>query len=166
MTKKERNHASYLKRKAADPEGLREKAKLAMREWRAANLEKARATCRKSHAKYKDVYKVKYAPRQKAYRERYMATLSPEQKKDRTLRRKYGIGLDDYNRMWNEQRGCCPVCEQPFSDVRPPHVDHDHATKVVRAILCQHCNQAAGMVFEVPAVAERLAAYLRKHGKK
>lgn len=146
------------------PDEKKRKAREAMKRWRDANPEKARATCRKSHAKYKDIYKARYAPRQSTYGKKYRASLTLDEKKDRDLRKKYGITLADYTRMWNDQRGLCAICDVSL-DTRPPHVDHDHDTGVVRAILCQHCNQAIGMLFDSPALAERLAAYLRKHGK-
>lgn len=145
-------------------EEKREKARIAAKKWRDANPERAREICRTSHAKYKDVYKARYSGRQSTYQKTYRASLTVDEKRDRDLRKKYGITLVDYRRMWEAQSGLCPICRCDLT-TRPPHVDHDHATGEVRAILCQHCNQAVGMVFELPETAERLAEYLRKHGK-
>lgn len=141
-----------------------ERSRIAARKWRAANPERAREIARRSWEKNGAVYKERYAPRQSAYAKKYRASLTLDEKKDRDLRRKYGITLTDYMRMWHQQFGLCAICGVSL-DTRPAHVDHDHETGVVRAILCQHCNQALGMVFESPALAERLAGYLRRHGK-
>lgn len=146
-------------------EEKRERNRIAAKKWRDANPERAREIAQRGYEKNKDKYRGRYRDREAQYRARYMATLTPEQKKDRILRRKYGITLSDYMQMWTQQLGLCAICEVSL-ETRPPHVDHDHATGAVRAILCQHCNQAIGMIFESPTLAERLAVYLRKHGKE
>jgi hypothetical protein len=145
-------------------EQKRERNRVAAKKWRDANPERAREIARRSREKYKDVYKARYAPRQSAYAKKYRASLTLDERRDRDLRKKYGITLADYTRMWTQQLGLCAICDVPL-ETRRPHVDHDHDTGVVRAILCQHCNQAIGMIFESPYLAGRLASYLRKHGK-
>jgi hypothetical protein len=56
------------------------------------------------------------------------------------LKRRYGIGADDFDRMVVEQGGVCPICGRPD----PEHVDHDHVTGEVRGILCFNCNGGLG----------------------
>ncbi|MFN2595408.1 MAG: endonuclease VII domain-containing protein [Actinomycetota bacterium] len=71
-------------------------------------------------------------------------------------RRKYGIGLDDYNRMVAEQSGLCPICRK-----RPAvHVDHNHKTGKVRAILCEKCNGGMGLFREDLRVMRNAIRYL------
>jgi hypothetical protein len=41
-----------------------------------------------------------------------------------------------------------------------PVVDHDHSSGIVRGILCQPCNLAAGMLRDDPGRANNLAQYL------
>ncbi len=158
------NRRHYEKRRA-DLVKERERSRAASARWRAANPEKAREICRKSRAKYKDVYKAKYSARQSQYQKTYRASLTPDEKRDRDLRKKYGITLEYYNAMWSAQAGCCPICALSLEG-RAPGVDHAHDTKRVREILCSRCNHAVGSLHESPAAAERLAAYLRKHGRK
>jgi hypothetical protein len=57
----------------------------------------------------------------------------------------YGISLDDYNRMVDEQRGACAICgakEKRSAYGEPPRlsVDHNHFTGRVRGLLCALCN--------------------------
>lgn len=59
--------------------------------------------------------------------------------RDRRLRRKYGITLAQYNRMLKAQGGVCKLCGRPPKKL-PLAVDHDHATKRVRGLLCFTCN--------------------------
>lgn len=56
------------------------------------------------------------------------------------LRRRYGIGAAEVDRMIRDQGGVCLICGR--SD--PDHVDHDHATGRVRGILCFNCNGGLG----------------------
>jgi hypothetical protein len=61
------------------------------------------------------------------------------------LQRMYGIGEDDYNRMYRQQNGKCPICrsEQPPGKLV---VDHDHETGKIRGLLCHKCNLLAGHI--------------------
>jgi hypothetical protein len=72
------------------------------------------------------------------------------------LRRRYGIGQVQVDRMLAEQGGVCAVCEKPD----PEHVDHDHKTSQVRGMLCFNCNQALGNVRDSAHVLDRLREYL------
>jgi hypothetical protein len=75
------------------------------------------------------------------------------------LRRRYGIGQADVDRMLLEQDNKCTGCHKPH----PEHVDHDHATGLVRGMLCFNCNQALGNVRDNIVVLERLSDYLTQH---
>jgi Recombination endonuclease VII len=77
------------------------------------------------------------------------------------LRRRYGIGQEEVDRMIAEQDGQCAGCGR----MNPEHVDHDHATGKVRGLLCFNCNQALGNVRDDPAVLIRLVTYLRRTTK-
>lgn len=78
--------------------------------------------------------------------------------KDRTeynrkfdLNKAYGISIDDYNRMFAEQNGCCAICKTHITELnqrRKKHlcVDHDHHTRQVRGLLCDKCNRGIGLL--------------------
>lgn len=63
-----------------------------------------------------------------------------------TLRKKYGITLEDYDRMLKEQGGKCALCGRIGSGRKSDRgnllVDHDHQTKKNRGLLCYLCNRA------------------------
>lgn len=67
---------------------------------------------------------------------------------DLDLRKRYGIGEDDYYRMLDEQDGRCAICgtDQPSrsQEGRRWNVDHDHETGAVRGLLCGRCNLGIG----------------------
>ncbi len=57
------------------------------------------------------------------------------------LSARYGIGLDEVERMIEEQGGVCAICRS----AAPRDVDHDHETGEVRGILCSPCNTGMGL---------------------
>jgi hypothetical protein len=73
------------------------------------------------------------------------------------LRQKYGIGVEDFERMVSAQGGLCPICRKRAA----VHVDHDHKTGKVRAILCEKCNGGMGLFREDLRVMRNAARYLR-----
>lgn len=68
---------------------------------------------------------------------------------------RYGITLDDYERMLEWQRGCCAICGEEKELV----VDHDHVTGEVRGLLCRGCNFQLGFV-EQPGWLAKALSYL------
>lgn len=80
------------------------------------------------------------------------------------LKRKYGLSIEDYERLLETQGGVCAICQRV-----PPQgifaVDHDHATGEVRGLLCQsRCNRALGLFGDDPEVLVRAADYLARKG--
>lgn len=75
--------------------------------------------------------------------------------KNRRLVVRYGITLDDYERMLEWQRGCCAICGEEKELV----VDHDHVTGEVRGLLCRGCNFQLGFV-EQPGWLVKALSYL------
>ena len=63
------------------------------------------------------------------------------------LKKKYGITIEDYDKIVASQNEVCAICIGPLIDSRGfrPHIDHCHKTGVVRGVLCGDCNKALGM---------------------
>jgi len=63
-------------------------------------------------------------------------------------KKKYGITVADYDRMFLEQGGKCKICgvDKPGKNTRTKyfHVDHCHKTGRVRGLLCISCNVLLG----------------------
>ena len=80
---------------------------------------------------------------------------------------KYHITPQDVERMFTEQNGKCAICGDEISLILGSknyrHVDHHHATKKVRGLLCGPCNHAVGFSRESPAIMRQGADYLEKH---
>jgi uncharacterized CHY-type Zn-finger protein len=63
-------------------------------------------------------------------------------------------------RMREAQKDACLICLEKFSET--PNVDHDHATKRVRGLLCGWCNLRLAAIEDIGwrAAAEK---YLNEH---
>ncbi len=85
-----------------------------------------------------------------------------------TLRRNYGLTIEDYQSLYEAQGGRCKVCGIPRksrleidahrNDVL--HVDHSHKTGKVRGLLCRSCNHGLGCMKDDPSVLRAAAEYL------
>lgn len=100
---------------------------------------------------------------QKAYR-----VVNIEKIRDKELLKKYGITLDDWNRMYKEQNGVCKICGKPETKidrrlgiVRRLAVDHCHDTGKVRGLLCTECNQAIGLLHHDPKIIKSALEYCK-----
>lgn len=61
--------------------------------------------------------------------------------RDKYLKKKYGIGIKEYKRMFKAQKGVCAICKRPPKNGKNLHVDHDHKTGEVRGLLDYYCNR-------------------------
>ncbi len=96
----------------------------------------------------------------------YKQTDAYRNRLNRDYMRQYGITLDEYEDLFNEQNGRCFICgKQPRN--RRLAVDHDHALEEegllrgsVRGLLCRTCNEFLGHIGDSLRVAARLREYL------
>jgi hypothetical protein len=75
------------------------------------------------------------------------------------LRRKYGIGVSDYEDMFTAQRGRCAICGKKKVLV----VDHDHETGAVRKLLCNTCNGLIGYLESFSGMVTKCFEYIQQH---
>lgn len=74
---------------------------------------------------------------------------------------KYGITLDQYNLMLDEQGGGCAICGAISNkNGKALFVDHCHATGKVRGILCHRCNTGLGSFKDNATLVAKAAIYL------
>lgn len=88
--------------------------------------------------------------------------------KNAYLKRTYGITIDDYNKLYEEQNERCAICHRKSEEVksgkgRTLAVDHCHDTGQIRGLLCNDCNRTIGFLGETFDNAGKFIDYLEKH---
>lgn len=129
--------------------------------WRNANRERTRAAER-DRGRNNPAFR---ARRTEYARSRYLA--DPARYKARTRDNRYRLLPGQFDRMFSEQSGKCSVCGQRLvvggSATERPHVDHDHTTGQVRALLCGKCNTGIGQFDDSVERLLQAARYLEQH---
>lgn len=77
------------------------------------------------------------------------------------LRYRFGISVEDYEKMSAEQLGCCRICGT--KPERRLAVDHCHSSGKIRGLLCSPCNTALGSFKDDIVRLRRAVLYLEEH---
>lgn len=83
----------------------------------------------------------------------------------KSLKRHYGITLEQYAKMYKKQNGVCAICNKPETAKGKEFlaVDHDHTTNQIRQLLCGNCNKGLGLFLESPELLIKAITYMLKH---
>lgn len=82
--------------------------------------------------------------------------------KDILLKRKYGLGVEEYNQMFEAQKGCCGICgKHQIQEYYSLAIDHSHSTGKVRGLLCSNCNTALGLLKEDPEIMKKAIEWVQ-----
>ena len=87
---------------------------------------------------------------------------NPEKKREQKYKHRYGISLEEYDLMLRKQDGVCAICKCRCSSKKMLSVDHDHASGLVRGLLCHNCNAAIGHLKDSVEMLESAIAYLNR----
>ena len=127
------------------------------------------ARCKECTKKKVDEYRKKnYYAIQQQRREKYAA--NPKKYTDYQRKIAYGLTGEMYDAILAAQGGGCAICGNKY-DVPHPRtkgkqllsVDHCHATKRVRGILCSSCNLGVGMFQDSEELLLKAALYLERN---
>jgi hypothetical protein len=121
-------------------------------------------------AEYQKEWRFKNIEREKKRQASYYQQKKEEQR-NRDLKSKYGITLEQYNVMYENQEGkcaCCGIDESQLKEKYASHhsrfcVDHDHNTGKVRQLLCQKCNTLVGFLEKRKDTLGKALEYIEKH---
>lgn len=72
--------------------------------------------------------------------------------------RRYGISSDFFKGLWQDQNGCCAICDKPLKEKF--YIDHNHKTGRVRGLLCSGCNVGIGLLKDSPEMLSKAIRYL------
>ena len=92
---------------------------------------------------------------------------NPSKMKAIDLKKRFGITLEIYNSMLNEQNGVCKICSEAEKSIDPRTktvrhlaVDHCHTTGKIRGLLCSDCNTAVGLLKDSFTLLRKAALYV------
>lgn len=99
-----------------------------------------------------------------------LRTTNPKALQDKyrrqNLKHFFGITPEEYDRMLENQKGLCGICEKHSSNFsRRLAVDHCHHTGAVRGLLCASCNSGLGKLQDSVDYLESAIIYLTKPRK-
>lgn len=95
-------------------------------------------------------------------KERRLSGVDKTADRRRQLQKLYGISLEDWETMYDEQMGRCATCLIPLAECKIIATDHDHETGIVRGLLCNPCNLALGALKDDPQTIRRMLHYVEQ----
>ena len=91
-------------------------------------------------------------------------TLHTKKIRNKYLKLTYGISLKDYNNLLKKQNYKCAICKSPTKKfIKKLDVDHIHNSKLIRGLLCNHCNIMLGWAKENINILKNAILYLRRY---
>jgi hypothetical protein len=132
------------------------------------NKERDSANAKEWNRKYKKGwYEQNRSRLLEASKKRYKE--NPDQHKSWILKTKFGITLEQYNRLLKEQNYACAICKKPETVLdnrnnKPKSlaVDHNHVTGEIRGLLCSQCNRSLGGFQDNPEILKQAISYLKE----
>lgn len=111
-----------------------------------------------------------YKKQDKKYkRQHYLKYRSDYKTHSRKSRLKtYGITIEDYDKMFFEQKGICAICGKVETSINQYGikrlcVDHNHKSGLVRQLLCMDCNTFLGKVEKNLNKLNLILEYMERH---
>lgn len=138
-------------------------------------LDKLYCYCRECDKKYKKEYrnteegKKKKTEYSKKYYSKNKDRIKKKQKdnpnihRNTKLKKNFGIDLNQYNEMLNNQNKKCAICYIHESElIKKLAVDHCHKTGKIRGLLCMKCNIILGQAKDNIKILNSAISYLEK----
>ncbi len=72
----------------------------------------------------------------------------PEKRSNKWLKTRYGIDIEQYKKVLENQNYLCAICGCSENDTKHKRmsVDHCHSSGKIRGLLCRKCNAMLGLV--------------------
>ena len=153
---KQRKSFSEFGKKSDSKDGLRNTCRECRKEYnRIHRIEKA-----KYNKKYRQIHRTELIEQQKEYRQTEEGKLACRR---RDLKKSFGITLEQYDEMVENQSGVCAICGNMNIKGHRLCVDHNHEAGKIRALLCDHCNHLLGCAKENVIVLQSAINYLHDY---
>ena len=155
-----------------DKQGLKHKE--SNRRWYLANAERERERNRvyrlkfperikETNRKYREKNREKIRISNREWQKRN-AEQNKKIQKNCSLKRQYGITLNDYNLLLESQNYKCAICLTDKSENGKSFaVDHNHKNGKIRGLLCENCNRGLGMFMDSENILLKAMVYLKNN---
>lgn len=151
----------------------KDKIKSYIKTWCLKNKDKVHKYARKSRKKRSEsgAWASYYEENQEKIKARsrdhgkHWRQMYPDRAKNQTLKKKYGITLEQYEEKLKSQGMLCACCGLELDEksiIRKPQVDHCHSTGLFRGILCRTCNIVEGFLEKKGDVLALVIEYKEK----
>lgn len=90
------------------------------------------------------------------------AAMQPDWTFERRCKR-HRVSPEVIKHTYKEQEGKCVICTDQIQ-IDSCAIDHNHATKEFRGLLCKKCNSAIGFLKDKPDNLQRALNYLNERG--
>ena len=71
-----------------------------------------------------------------------------------------GATQELYDDLYEVQKGCCALCNEPEEKLSWLCIDHDHETGRIRGLLCPNCNRGLGLLQDNSSLLRKAADYI------
>jgi len=147
-------------------ENIKEKSNIYYYDNKKDILDKRKYEYNRNSEKYKEKTKKWSEENQEAVkkyrREYYLKNKSKSQ--ELHLKNTYNLTIDDYNKIFDEQKGCCKICEKHQSEFKAKlAVDHCHQTGKIRGLLCNNCNRGLGHLKDSVLLLKKAIKYIKNN---
>ncbi len=119
---------------------------------------------KKNPQKWKKIYADAYERRVKNEGRTFLNT--------KEICRLRGITYDEYEKMFEFQKGKCAICNEPERclsrdgfTIKRLCLDHNHKTGNIRGLLCHDCNTGIGKFKDDPDMMMAAMLYLEEHSE-
>jgi hypothetical protein len=147
--------------------------------WTLRNIDKKRKKTKEyndtpERKKYMKNYRKQegFQEREKGFKATY-SKKNPNVERSGHLRRTFGISLQDFESMLEQQGGVCAICKEEETRIirksgipKALSVDHCHTTGKIRGLLCFKCNSSIGKLKDSIELLQNAINYLKEHNGK
>ena len=107
------------------------------------------------------IWQKQHAESRRQYGKAWRAKQDPRYEFWKNLR-KYGMTVEQYEKMLANQGGVCAICKKPTKSGKRLAIDHCHDTGHIRGLLCFRCNFGLTWFGENSLTLLRASEYLKK----
>lgn len=115
----------------------------------------------------KELIKLRNASKSDSRKAYYKSPIGIASSRRAHLKRQFGLSLEDYNKMSEEQYHKCFICslKEMNNKNKVLCVDHNHDTQEIRGLLCGMCNTGLGCFRDNIDLLNNAIKYLKNYEK-